>query len=134
MNKNLVEEFLRNKNIFAIVGVSRDKRKYGYKVYISIKKAGYKVYPINPNTNEILGDRCYHSIKDLPEKPDVVVTVVPPKITEQIVKQCKILKIDKIWMQPGSESEKSINFCKLNNIKVVHDICFIINGLKEELD
>ena len=129
-----LEKFFKPKSI-AVIGASRHKGKVGYTIFKNLlTRYGKKVYPINPNTNEILGDRCYHSIKDLPEKPDVVVTVVPPKITEQIVKQCKILKIGKIWMQPGSESEKSINFCKLNNIKVVHDTCFIVNGLKEELD
>ena len=56
---------------------------------------------------------------------DVVDTVVPPHITEQIVKECKELGITKVWMQPGSESEKAIIFCKDNGIEVVYDDCIM---------
>lgn len=133
MNKEFIDRFLRNKNIFAIVGVSRDPKKYGHRVYKDLKKAGYNLYPINPNADEILGDKCYHSLKDLPETPDVVITFVPPGITEKIVKESKKLKIKRVWMQPGSESEKSINFCKMNNIEVVYNVCFVVDGLKKKL-
>lgn len=126
MNEELIKEFLRKENVFAVVGVSRDPKKYGHRVYKDLKKAGYTVYPINPNADEILGDKCYHFLKDLPEKPDVVDIVVPPKITKKIVKQCKELGIKKVWMQPGSESEKAIIFCKENNIKTMHGVCVMV--------
>jgi predicted CoA-binding protein len=58
--------------------------------------------------------------------PDVVDTVVPPTVTEAIVKECKELGIARVWMQPGSESEKALNFCAENNIKVVHDMCVMV--------
>jgi len=125
-NKKIIISFLNKKNIFAVVGVSKDIKKYGNKVYITLKKAGYKVYPINPNLNKIFGDKCYSKLKNLPEKPDVVSMVVQPNITNEIVKQCNKLNIDKIWMQPGSESEESINYCKKNNIKVLHGVCVIV--------
>ena len=128
-----IEEFLRNKNIFAVVGVSRNPRKYGYKIYKDLKKAGYTLYPVNPNADKILGEKCYHSLGDLPKKPDVVITIVSPRVTEQIVKECKNLKINRVWMQPGSESEKAIKFCKTNNIKTVYNVCFVVDGLKKKL-
>jgi len=67
----------------------------------------------------------------LPKKPNVVITVVPPEITEKIVKECKDIKIDKIWMQPGSESEKAIRFCKNNNLKIVANACFVMDNLNK---
>ncbi len=130
MNHELIKEFLRKKNVYAVMGVSRNPRKYGYRVYKDLKNSGYKVYPINPNADEILGDKCYNSLEELPEKPDVVDLVVPPKITEDVVKKCKKLGIKRVWMQPGSESEKAINFCKENNIKIVHGICVMIERRK----
>ena len=125
----LTKEFLKKENIFAVIGVSRNKEKYGYKVYYDLKDAGYKVYPINPTTNKINNEKCYPSLNKLPEKPDVVVTVIPPEITYKIVEKCKELNIDKIWMQPGSESEKSIDFCKKNNIKVIYSACIMIKRI-----
>ncbi|MEM4888996.1 MAG: CoA-binding protein, partial [Thermosphaera sp.] len=63
---------------------------------------------------------------ELPAKPDVVVTVVPPQVTELVVEECKELGVRKIWMQPGSESEKAVEYCEKNNIAVVHGACIMI--------
>ena len=126
MDQKLIVEFLDKKNVFAVVGASRNPEKYGHQVYKDLRNAGYRVYPVNPNTNEILGDNCYPSLQALPVKPDVVDLVVPPKVTEQVVKTCKRLGIKKVWMQPGSESEPAISFCKENGIDVVHGVCVMV--------
>jgi hypothetical protein len=126
MNERLITEFLDKKNVFAVVGASRNPKKYGHQVYRDLRNAGYRVYPINPNADEILGDRCYPSLEALPERPDVVDLVVPPKVTERVVEACKTLGIKKVWMQPGSESEKAIKFCKENDIHVVHGVCVMV--------
>lgn len=90
---------------------------------------GFNVYAVNPKYPEIAGVKCYPTIKSLPAKPDVVITVVPPKITEKIVKESKALGVKMVWMQPGSESEKAIAFCKENDIEVVYNACFVVTGL-----
>ena len=128
--EELIEKFLDSKNVFAVIGVSRDPEKYGYKVYKDLKKAGYTVYPINPKAESIDGDKCYNSLRELPERPDVVDIVVPPKITERIIKECKELGIKRVWMQPGSESEEAISFCKENNIEVIHSVCVMVERKK----
>jgi predicted CoA-binding protein len=126
MDAKLIEAFLEKSNVFAVVGASRDQNKYGHQVYRDLRAAGYTVYPVNPNSDEILGDKCYPSLESLPELPQVVDLVVPPKVTNQIVKDCKKLGIEKLWMQPGSESENALNFCKENNIEVVHGVCVMV--------
>jgi predicted CoA-binding protein len=131
MNQELIKEFLDRRNIFAVVGASRDPQKYGFQVYRDLKSAGYQVYAINPSAEEILGDRCYSSLEALPRKPDVVDVVVPPKVTEHVVETCKKLGISKVWMQPGSESEKSIGFCQENAIAIVYGVCVMIERAKQ---
>ena len=126
MNTNPLNDFLRKQNVFAVVGVSRNPAKYGHQVYKDLKEAGYVVYAVNPNIDEVLGDRCYHSLSELPEMPDVVDTVVPPSVTEKTVEECREIGIEKVWMQPGSESEHAIRFCEENGIKVVHDVCVMV--------
>jgi len=130
MNEELIKVFLDKRNVFAVVGASRDPKKYGYQVYKDLKGAGYKVYPVNPNAQEILGDKCYPSLEKLPVKPDVVNVVVPPKVTEHLVETCKKLGITKVWMQPGSESEKAIKFCEENGINVVYGVCVMVERAK----
>ena len=126
MNTDLITDLLKKENVFAVVGVSRNPTKYGHQVYGDLKEAGYVVYAVNPNIDEVLGDQCYHSLTELPEKPDVVDIVVPPSVTEKIVKECKELGIERVWMQPGSESEHAIRFCEENGINVVHDVCVMV--------
>jgi len=126
------EEFFTKKNVVAMVGVSTDHNKWGWKVYHTLKHLGYEVYPVNPKHKEIDGERCYPNIGSLPKKPDLVITVVPPQITEKVVEECKALGVKKVWMQPGSESEKAIEFCKKNEIKLVYNACFVMDGLGEK--
>jgi len=131
IKQELIREILNKKNVIAVVGVSRNPEKYGHQVYKDLKEAGYKVYPVNPNAEEILGDKCYPSLESLPVKPDIVNLVVPPKVTEEVVKTCRKLGITKVWMQPGSESEKAIEFCNANGIDLIHGVCIMIERRKE---
>ena len=131
INQDMINEFLDKRNIFAVVGVSKESEKYGNKVYFDLKHAGYTVYPVNPNARKISGDKCYPMLKNLPTLPDVVDIVVPPKITEKTVKECKNLGIDKVWMQPGSESKSAIRFCEENDIKVLYGMCVMLERRKD---
>jgi len=126
MNEKLIQDFLKKKNIFAVVGASRNPKKYGHQVYKDLKEGGYNVYPINPHAKKILGEKCYPFLKKLPQLPDVVDMVVPPKVAEKIVQECQKLGIKKVWLQPGSESQKIIKFCQEKEIKVVHDVCVMV--------
>jgi predicted CoA-binding protein len=121
-----IRAFLDKRNIFAVVGASRDPQKYGHQVYRDLKNAGYRVYPVNPNAQEVLGDKCYPSLRELPEKPDVVVTVAPPQVTERVVRTCKELGIKKVWMQLGSESEEAVKYCKENGLEVIYNMCVMV--------
>ncbi len=120
-----INEFLDHK-VWAVVGVSSDSAKYGNKVYFQLKKAGYTVFAINPKLNSIGDDTCYPSLGALPTKPEAVSIVVPPKVTEQVIKDCLELGITRVWMQPGSESKEAIRNGEENGITVIHDQCVLI--------
>jgi len=129
-----MNQFLDKKNFIAVVGVSQDLDKWGTKIFNSLKKNGFEVVPINPKYVNINGEFCYPTLYEVKEKIDMVISVVSPIVTEKIVVECKKLGINKIWMQPGSESEKAIKFCKTNGIEVIYNACFVVNGLKTNLD
>ncbi len=122
---------ISNDNTYAIVGASSSHEKYGYKVLKDLKEAGYNVVPINPKGGEILGLEVFTSLEEYLESDsqneiDVVVFIVPPKVTESVLKQVKELGIDRVWMQPGSESEEAIQFCEDNGIDCVHNSCIMV--------
>ncbi len=125
-DQDLVKEFMAQKR-FAIVGATDDTKKYGHEIFKNLKNRGYEVYPVNPRLKELEGTKCYPDLTDIPVKVDVVDFVVPPQVTEAILKECKRLGLDRIWLQPGSESEAAIVFCHQNNLKVVHGLCVMLN-------
>ncbi len=128
--RNLIKDFLKPKNIFAVVGVSTNPHKYGYKVYMDLLKAGYQVYPVHPAGGFVNGHKRYVDLASLPCQPDVVSVVVPPKISLQIIKECKQLGINKVWLQPGSESQAVMNYCHQHQIKVLSGLCIMLEKNK----
>lgn len=127
-----VKDFLSKENVIAIVGATTNPEKWGHKVYSSLRGLFPGVYAVNPKHKEVLGDRCYPGLGSLPERPDTVITVVQPKVTERVVRTCSELGIERVWMQPGSESRDAISFCRGSGIECMHSACFVVNGLKRE--
>ena len=122
---SLISNILSNNRTFAVVGVSQNRQKYGHEVFEALLTKGYQVYPINPKYNEIDGQRCYPSLDELLEKPQVVVTVVPPPVTEKVVESCVRLGVETVWMPPGSWSEQAVETCEAQGIEEVHDVCLV---------
>ena len=123
--QSLVEDFLKQKR-FAVVGSFRHKHKYAYQILQTLKNRGYEVYPVNQRVKEVEGLTCYPSVKDIPITCDVADIVTPPLATVKIVKECKEKGINRIWLQPGAESQSVIEFCKQNNLKVVYNLCVML--------
>jgi predicted CoA-binding protein len=124
--QELIKEFMAQKK-FAVVGATDNAEKYGNQILHNLRDRGYEVYPVNPRLQVIEGGKCYASLSEIPEKVDVVDFVVPPATAVTILKECLELGLDRIWLQPGSESEAAIRFCEENNLKVVHDVCVMLN-------
>ncbi|MFC2022701.1 CoA-binding protein [Chloroflexota bacterium] len=120
--QELISEFMAQKR-FAVAGATANPVKYGHQVFKNLKSRGYEVYPLNPSLQELDGTMCYASLADIPVKVDVVDFVVQPKLTLRILKDCQELGLNRIWLQPGSESEAAIAFCHENSLKIVHGVC-----------
>ena len=123
--QSLISDFV-NRRVWAVVGASRDRRKFGYQIFRSLLDAGYSVYPINPKGGELDGVRVYPSLADLPELPEVIDLVVPPAVTEQVVREAHELGLKRVWMQPGAESEVSIRYCREHGMQVVERACAMV--------
>jgi predicted CoA-binding protein len=124
--EELIKEFMAQKR-FAVIGATDNPEKYGNRIFKNLTKRGYEVYPVNPKLKEIEGAKCYPTLADIPVRVDVVDFVVPPPVTEATLKECKKLGLDNIWLQPGSESDAAIAFCRDNNLKVVYGTCVMLN-------
>ncbi len=114
----------KNKYI-AVVGVSAEPEKYGHKIFRDLLDSGYNVVGINLKGGEILGQKIYPQLKDLPIVSDLVIIVVPPAATAKIVDECHELGVKNIWMQPGTESDEVINKAKSYGMNVTARACFM---------
>lgn len=117
------QDILRSCQTIAVIGLSSDERKASYRVANYMLTQGYKVVPVNPNETQILGQKCYASLTDVPEKIDIVnifrkAEDVPPVVDEAIKAGVKA-----VWMQEGIINEASAQKARQAGIDVVMDRC-----------
>ena len=112
------------KNSFAVVGASNNPEKYGYKIIEALLKRTKNIYPLNPKEEFVLGIKCYKELNEIKEKIDVIVFVVPPSTTFEIVEK-NFSKKSLFWFQPKSFDFEVIDFCKENNIEFENKKCII---------
>lgn len=123
--KQIIDDILAQKDI-AIVGCSRDSKKFGSYVLKELKAKGYKSYPIHRQAKELECLPCYSAIEHLPENVKTLVLVTPSEQTEMLVREAQKKGIQRIWMQQGAESKNAIQFCKENNIQYVSGECIMM--------
>ncbi len=116
----MLEEAVQKK-IWAVVGATNNKEKFGCKIYNRLVKAGYEVYPVNPGLTEIDGAKCYPSIEELPVIPEVVNVVVPPKIAVETVKAAAEKGTKIVWLQPGADKQEVVQAAQEAGLEVIKD-------------
>ncbi|HZJ99592.1 MAG TPA: CoA-binding protein [Tissierellaceae bacterium] len=106
MDSDRILKEMMEKKVWAVVGVTAKKERFGYKIWKILQKHGYEVYGVNPNYDEIEGQKIYKSLKNLPKKVDVIDMVVSPKIGTNTLDEAKELGIDNIFFQPGTYNDE----------------------------
>ena len=122
--KSLIEKYV-NEPVWAVVGASNDKAKYGNRIYLKLRESGYKVYPVNRREQLIEGDTAYSSLTDLPEPPAVINMVVPPSESPAVVEQAKAAGAQAIWFQPGAENPVAAQWAQDHGLDVI-EACILV--------
>src|SRR5919201_5572439 len=125
--KDAASEFLANKRI-AVTGVSRKPENHGSNVvYKRLRERGYEVFAVNPNTDEVEGDRSYHDLRAIPGGVDAVVIGTRPEIAEETMRECADLGIKHVWMHrsfgSGSVSDEATEYGRARGITVIDGGC-----------
>jgi len=115
-----IEKFL-SATIFAVVGASTNRAKFGNKVLRCYQTNELSVIPVHPREQQIEGLDCVATINDLPADVASISIITPPQVTEKIVIEAVTKGIKNIWMQPGAESSVAIQYCQDHNINVIAD-------------
>lgn len=135
--KEAASEFLGNKRV-AVTGVSRHPKDHGSNiVYRRFRERGYEVFAVNPNAEEVEGDRCYRDLRSIPGGVDAVVIATRPEIAEDTMRECADLGIKHVWMHRGpgggSVSEEAADYGRQRGIAVIDGGCPCMFGPTADL-
>ena len=123
--RQAIEAFFANKSI-AVVGVSHSTEKFGNYLYRELKKAGYKVFAVNPGLDMAEGDRCYAGLGALPEKPEGVLMCIPAPATLAVLDDMAKLDIKSAWLQQGADSPEAEEKAQTLGINLVSGECVMM--------
>ena len=135
--KDAAAEFLATKRV-AVTGVSRTPKTHGSNnVYKRLRERGYQVFAVNPNTDEVEGDRSYQDLKSIPGGVDAVVIGTRPEIAEDTMRECAELGIKQVWMHrgpgAGSVSDAATGYGRAHGITVIDGGCPLMFGPTADL-
>ena len=124
--KQAATDFLAHRRI-AVAGVSRDPRGTANAICRSLRHAGYEVFAVNPNADEIEGERCYRSLAAIPGGVEGVVVVTHPSAAAGVVRECAALGIARVWLHhgpgPTRASPEAIAECERAGIALIEGGC-----------
>jgi hypothetical protein len=125
--KEAATEFLAHKRI-AVTGVSRNPGAHASNaVYQRLRQRGYEVFAVNPNADEIEGDRCYPDLRSIPGGVEAVVIGTKPEHADETMQECYELGIKNVWMHrafgAGSVSDSATQYGREHGLKVIDGGC-----------
>jgi uncharacterized protein len=115
-----------NPRTIAVIGLSEVPSKPSHYVSAYMQQHGYKIYPINPSIPEVLGEKSYASLSDLPIQPDIVDVFRLPKFIPAIVDEMLQLGLPNLWVQQGIINLEAATRAEAGGIHVVMDHCLMV--------
>ena len=114
--------------LIAVVGATDSPGKFGGTIYRDLKAKGYRVVAVNPLRATVDGDEAFKSVADLPEAPDIINVVVPPRRTMRVLDQAALLDDVAVWVQPGAaDAEVRERIAELG-IPALVDACIMVEA------
>ncbi len=110
----------------AVIGLSEIPSKPSHYVSAYMQQHGYKIYPVNPSIPEVLGEKSYASLADLPIQPDIVNVFRLPKFIPAIVDEMLQLGLTNLWVQQGIINLEAAARAEAGGIHVVMDRCIMV--------
>jgi len=123
---NQINEFINSQPI-ALVGVSRNPKKFGYTAFKELKQKGMNIIPVNPEADEILGEKSYKNVASLPADVKSIIIMTKKDQTAEVVKQAKEKGISNIWIQQSSDSKEALEELRNSEIKYISGECILMH-------
>ena len=122
-NDQMMKEILLSAKTIASVGLSSNEQKESYWIASYLKEQGYRIIPVNPTANEIVGEKAYPELSSIPEKVDVVQVFRKPEDVPPVVEEAIKIGAKAVWMQEGIVHEEAAQKARDAGLQVVMDAC-----------
>lgn len=122
-NDKEMKEILLSTKTIASVGLSSNPAKESYGIVAYLKRQGYRIIPVNPTADEIMGEKAYPDLSSLPDKVDVVLVFRKPEDVPPVVDEAIKIGAKVVWMQEGIVHEEAAQKARDVGLQVVMDAC-----------
>lgn len=120
-----ISDILRSSKTIAVIGLSGNRYRASYGVSEYMQTAGYRIIPVNPNESEVLGEKVYASLDEVPEQVDIVNIFRRPEFVPDIVEAAIRKGAPTVWMQEGVVHEDAAARAREAGLSVVMDRCIL---------
>jgi predicted CoA-binding protein len=121
-----IKQILASYGTIAVVGASRDPRKAAHSVPAHMQRNGWRIIPINPHADEILGERVYRSLADVPEPVGLVNVFRPARETPEVARRAVAVGATALWLQLGIASAAARSTAEEAGLLYVEDRCILV--------
>jgi predicted CoA-binding protein len=121
-----LKDLLTHARTIAMVGASSNPDRASHGIMLQLQGVGYRVIPVNPKEPEILGERAYASLSDIPEPVDIVDVFRRSEDTPPIADEAVKIGAKALWLQPGISNEDAAARAKAGGLMVVMDACISV--------
>jgi uncharacterized protein len=121
-----INEFIESQPI-ALIGVSRNPKKFGYAAFKELKEKGMNILPVNPEAVEIMGQKTYPNVNALPSEVKGIIIVTKKDKTATVVREAKEKGIKQIWIQQMSDSKEALNELNGTDINYITGQCILMH-------
>jgi predicted CoA-binding protein len=120
-----IRALLKTTRVIAVVGLSDKPDRDSYRVAGYLQSAGYRIVPVNPAVKEVLGEKSYPSLKEVPEKIDLVDIFRKPEAVPDIVEDAVAVGAKAVWMQEGIVHNAAADRARAAGLQVVMNKCIM---------
>jgi len=118
-----IKDILQNSDTIAVVGLSDNPERVSYMVSEAMQAKGYRIIPVNPNADQILGEKCYASLQDIPERVDIVNVFRRSEHTPPVAEDAVKIGARTLWLQLGIANEEAAAAAQAGGLNVIMDRC-----------
>ncbi len=126
MSKRTIKQILGEAKTIAVVGLSSDPQRPSHGIAQALQSRGYRVIPVNPRETEVLGEKAYATLKEVPVPVDIVNVFRRADQTPAIAEEAVAIGAKALWLQTGIVNEEAVQIAESGGLDAIIDRCIMV--------